>query len=162
MGNSTIKVEHASKEQLNEISLTFQNIVNNLTYYNDLAKANELQKYSEFELIKKIEEDPLSVLVAHENQNILGYCFNRFDDYLIWLEWIVVMPNLQRMQVGEKIINNLVSAALKRDCHKIWCDSRTSNQKSINFLLKNGFQKIAIVENHWYGQDFILWQKILK
>ena len=149
---------NATNADLESIHKSFGAILETLDYYNQLARENERKKYSIVELERKIEEDPKSVILAIKNDIILGFCFNYFDDYLIWLEWIIVLPEYHGLSIGHGLLKYLIKTALERGCHKIWCDSRTSNDKSNKFLLKSGFQKIAEIENHWYGQNFYLWQ----
>lgn len=155
-----IEYLHDSKE-VDELVTLFKAVLFEIPYYNELAKKNELEHYTREKLIVKIKEDPKSIIIAKEENNILGFCFNRFDDYTIWLEWIVVKKNLKRTGVGQLLIKKLVDAARERGCHKIWCDCRTTNDVSKEFLKKVGFELICEIKNHWYQQDFILLQKVV-
>jgi ribosomal protein S18 acetylase RimI-like enzyme len=149
------------KEDVGQVVRLFQDIVINLPYYNDLAKRHEIERYSEENLIEKINEDPKSIIVADCESKIVGVCFNRFDDFTIWLEWILVDSRYRQHNVGTQLIEHLEIASIERDCHKIWCDCRTSNDISKKFLQSVGFKLITTIENHWYQQDFVLMQKLL-
>ncbi|MDR1982261.1 MAG: GNAT family N-acetyltransferase [Holosporaceae bacterium] len=142
-----------------QVAKLFRNIVSNLEYYNDLAKEHEIDRYSEKKIIEKINDDPLSIIVAESGNEIIGICFNRFDDYTIWLEWILTNENYRKKGISRRLVNFLEQTAIERNCHKIWCDCRTSNSISKSFLKSVGFEFIATIENHWYKQDFILLQK---
>jgi ribosomal protein S18 acetylase RimI-like enzyme len=139
----------------------FENVVKNLIYYNDLAKEHEIKRYSELNLIEKIKEDPKSIIVAEVNNDIIGVCFNRFDDFTLWLEWIIISSTDRNKGVGKLLIHALEKSARERDCHKIWCDCRTSNSVSKSFLQSCGFDIIATIEKHWYQQDFVILQKFV-
>ena len=132
-----------------------------MTYYNALAKEHEIDRYSSKNLIEKIKEDPKSIIIAECDKEIVGVCFNRFDDFTIWLEWILIKSSNRQEKIGTKLIDFLERASVERKCHKIWCDCRTSNTISKEFLQSVGFKIIATVENHWYQQDFVLLQKFL-
>ena len=45
-----------------------------------------------------------------------------------------------------------------RGAHKVWCDSRADNVESIATLERAGFRRIASLENHWFNQDYLLWE----
>lgn len=144
-----------------ELSHLFRDMVGHLSYYNELARREEIAHYTEHKLIEKIQDDPYSVVVAIFNDQIIGFCFNRFDDYTIWLEWIITRSGFQHQGVGTALIAKLAEFSKQRNCHKIWCDCRTSNEVSKHFLEKNGFEFIAMIANHWYQQDFVLLHKLL-
>jgi ribosomal protein S18 acetylase RimI-like enzyme len=155
-------VRIARKDELDEISKLFSKILEDLPYYNSLAKENELRKYTPPKLAEKQKQDKYSVLVALDESNeIVGFCFNHFDDFTIWLDWFGVKPPNRKKGTGGAIIQALFKTATERGAHKVWCDTRTSNEASKNLLRKLGFKEIAEVKNHWYKQDFILWERFM-
>lgn len=156
-----MKIRYFNKDDANHVSELFRDIVCELSYYNDLAKENEICRYSAKNIIEKAEEDPKSIIIAEENENIIGVCFNRFDDYTIWLEWILISPTARKRGIGRKLLAELEKSASDRKCHKIWCDCRTSNYISKEFLKSVGFNLITSIEKHWYQQDFVLLQKFI-
>lgn len=156
-----MNIRYFDKNDADKVSELFKDIVSELSYYNELAKENEIRKYSAKKLIEKIEEDPKSIIIAEDSENILGICLNRFDDYTIWLEWILISPTARKRGIGRKLLAELEKSASDRKCHKIWCDCRTSNYISKEFLKSVGFNLITTIEKHWYQQDFVLLQKII-
>jgi len=156
-----LKTKYATKNDLAELSILFVEIVESLKYYNDTAKKDELAKYTSSELEKKIAEDELSIIIVRNDSELVGFCFSRFDDYTIWLEWFGIADKYRGNKIGDIILNELEKSTLKRGCHKIWCDSRTENISSLKVLLKNGYNLITTLKNHWYNQDFFIWQKQL-
>jgi RimJ/RimL family protein N-acetyltransferase len=153
--------EYATIQDLEATSKVFMEVLGEIPYYNDLAKENELKKYSYVELVRKLGEDAQSVLILRDNQHIAAFCFSRFDDYTIWLEWFGVSKHHRGKQLSKYLLAKLDERARNKGCHKIWCDSRTENKESKNVLTRNGYALITRVDNHWYSQDFFLWQKIL-
>jgi len=154
--------EYTTSKDVKLLSEVFLEILLAIPYYNDLAKENEEKKYSYAELLKKIDEDSRSIIIIKETENIAAFCFSRFDDFTIWLEWFGTVKQYRGKKLCEILLAKLEESAKDRKCHKIWCDSRTENQKSINVLVKNGYENIALIKNHWYSQDFFLWQKFLE
>jgi RimJ/RimL family protein N-acetyltransferase len=155
-------VRIAKQDELVEIAILFSRILSSLPYYNSLAKENELMKYTSEKLAEKQKEDKYSILVAlGKSESIVGFCFSHFDDFTIWLDWFGVEPSKRNKGAGAVIIRTLLETAPERHAHKIWCDTRSSNEPSKALLRKMGFKEIAEVKNHWYRQDFILWERFL-
>ncbi len=143
------------------VAALFRKIVSTLDYYNRDARTNEIKRYTVQNLKRKISEDKYSVLVASEDTELVGFCFSRWDDHTIWLEWFGVITTVRRKGIGRLILRALESTLHKRRAHKIWCDCRTTNLKSKKLLASSGYKMIGVVRKHWYRQDFILWHKFL-
>jgi ribosomal protein S18 acetylase RimI-like enzyme len=144
------------------LSLLFKEVVAALPYYNEIAKKSEMAKYSPELLLESITDDPDSVLVAKIEGKLAGFCLSRDDDGLIWLSWFGVHDSYRRRGIGSALLQKLEDTVRNRKSHKIWCDCRTENSASKVVLKNCGYRQICTVQNHWYGQDFILWEKFVK
>lgn len=149
-------------EDLGQVIIIFENELARIPYYNQLAKDQEKEHYNRTNLISKINNDPKSIIIAKDKGKVVGLCFNRFDDYTIWLEWIITGENNIRTGIGKMLLEKLFESTKERKCHKVWCDCRTDNTISKSFLIKNGFTMICEIKKHWYQQDFILLEKSIK
>jgi ribosomal protein S18 acetylase RimI-like enzyme len=155
-------VKPASSKDLQKLVKLFRSIVTSLEYYNNLAKVTELKKYTSEKLSEKLVHDPFSVLVAVDSEEeVIGFSFSHFDDYTIWLDWFGVDLSVRHRGIGQSLLENTFEASKKRGAHKIWCDSRSTNEPSKNLLRKVGFREIVEIKDHWYRQDFILWERFL-
>lgn len=154
-------ISYAQRSECGALSELIAEVIKAIPYYNDLAKQGEVQKFTSFSLQQKIEEDPYSVIVARVNNQLAGFCLSRFDDYTIWLEWFGVLPEFRGKGIANLLLDGLKETAKPRRCHKIWCDCRTENKASIHILTAHGLRQLATINNHWYGQDFILWEKFV-
>lgn len=141
------------------INQLFCEIVENLTYYNQVAKSSEIAKYSIEALRESALNDPDSVLVAKVGNQVVGFCFSNSDDGLVWLAWFGVHSSFRRQGIGSVLLEKLEESVRNGRSHKIWCDCRTENEGSKVTLSKHGYVELCTVRNHWYGQDFILWEK---
>lgn len=158
----TASVGAAEKNDLAVSSRLFRRILRDMPYYNSSARWHEARKYSEKQLEKKTSEDPLSVLVAKDASGlVVGFCFNHFDDFTVWIDWFGVNPSYRTKGVGRAILSRTFETARKRGAHKVWCDSRANNEPSKSLLRNMGFREIALIEKHWYKLDFILWERFV-
>ncbi len=148
-------------DEADAVSELVTSTIRSLSYYNERAQTEEVGKYGPSDLISSLNEDAYSVLLAKENDEIIGFCISKYDDGLVWLAWFGVKASHRNKGVGEKLLTALEGSAPKRRAHKIWCDTRTVNLTAQHVLQKAGYTKIATLENHWYGQDFLLWEKFV-
>jgi ribosomal protein S18 acetylase RimI-like enzyme len=128
-------------------------------YYNERAKSHEISKYGASGLRAMIREDPDSVLVARQESRVVGFGMSRLDDGLLWLSWIGIDAAHRGRGLGRALLRAMERSARSRGCHKVWCDCRTTNTASARMLESSGYARLATVRQHWYRQDFILWQK---
>jgi len=152
------KIAPLRSDEAQQVADLISATISSLSYYNDRAKAEEIAKYGTRELTEYSNADPDSVLVAYCNNRPVGFCISKYDDGLIWLSWFGVHKDYRHRGIGEILIRTLAGSLDRRRAHKIWCDTRTDNIQSQRLLRKMGFVKIAQLLNHWYGQDFFLWE----
>lgn len=152
------KVSPISGNELEDVSRLVADVIQPLEYYNERARSEEIAKYGPTQLQAMSKEDPDSVLVARSGNSVAGFCLSRYDDGLVWLSWFGVAPDFRENGVGEALLRALASTLSRRRAHKVWCDTRTSNVRSQRLLQRVGFVQLAELKNHWYGQDFFLWE----
>jgi RimJ/RimL family protein N-acetyltransferase len=157
-----LRIRRPRDNEIPRIGKAFLDVLREIPYYNALAKKEESKKYTVSKLKEKIVEDRYSVVCAiNDKHEVVGLLFNHFDDYTIWIDWIGVRKDQRRKGIAQQLLMDLLRTAKLRGCHKIWCDCRTTNEPSKAALAKAGFRKIAEIRNHWYGQDFILWERFI-
>lgn len=143
------------------VSGLIADVVLPLDYYSQEARSAEIAKYTPELLRAASNEDSHSAIIARDSSRPVGFCISHLDDGLIWLAWFGVLRSHRQRGIGRALLDALESSARNRRSHKIWCDCRTSNQESKVVLSGAGFVQICTVRNHWYGHDFILWEKLI-
>jgi len=160
--SAVLDIGQMQPDEASIVADLFQTIVSVLPYYNDCAKESELKQYSADRLRESVDRDSDAVLVARTNGAIVGFCISRLDDGLVWLSWFGVHPTQRGKGVGSALLDGLEASVANGRSHKIWCDCRTDNELSIRMLTRHRYSRLCEVANHWYGQDFILWEKLVK
>src|ERR1017187_3552420 len=126
--------------------------------YNERARRAELAKYTADGLRSVVAADPQAVLVARDSSGLIGFCVSCYDDGTIWLSWFGTAARARGRGIGSSLLAALAKTLPSRYAHKIWCDSRVDNKESQSVLERAGFVCIATLTNHWYGQDYFLWE----
>jgi ribosomal protein S18 acetylase RimI-like enzyme len=156
--DSAVLITKLNPNQVKPVADLVASTINSLTYYNDRARAEETAKYGPTQLVECVQGDPDSVIVAYCGSCPVGFCISKYDDGLIWLSWFGVHKDYRRHGIGTDLLHALARTLASRRAHKVWCDTRTENIPSQRLLTKIGFVKIGSLANHWYGQDFFLWE----
>lgn len=154
-----VHVERLDPRDAGRVAGLMREVIAAVPFYSDEAKRSETGKYGEESLREAAAVDPDAVLVAKAGGDVVGFCVSRPDDGLIWLSWFGVHPAWRGAGVADLLLARLEGAARARGIHKVWCDSRTTNLPSRRALARAGFREICTVQNHWYGQDFVLLEK---
>lgn len=155
------QVCRAIANDLEATSRLFATVIQPLEYYSEAARRSEIAKYSVAELERSIAGDPDSVLIAKAGGAVVAFCMSEHDHGVLWLAWFGTSPPWRNRGVVQALVAALEGTLNHRGAHKIWCDSRTDNEPSKRLLTKLGFAQITTVVNHWYGHDYILWEKTL-
>lgn len=131
-------------------------VITTLDFYNAEARATEIALYTGAYLAKQLASDPDAVLVAEQDQTIIGFCISRPDDGPCWLSWFGARLGYRGKGIGTILLAALHSARRASGIHKIWCDSRTDNHASRACLARAGYREICTLSDHWYRQDYVL------
>lgn len=143
------------------VSRLMKRVITGCPIYNDKARKSEVAKYTPAELKARIHSDPDAVFVAVAERKVVGFCVNGRDDGLLHLEWYGVDEAWRQHGIGRQLLDKLIGSARRRGCHKLWCDTHIDNTGSAKLLCSLGFQPLCTLHNHWYGQDFTLWEKMV-
>jgi ribosomal protein S18 acetylase RimI-like enzyme len=161
MNDDQIRISPLSQSLCTPASQLISAVISDLDYYSSAAQQAEISKYTAENLLELIRSDPYSVLLATADETPIGFSISIYDDKLIWLAWFGVAKHHRSKGVGQRLLNSTIEHVQVRGCHKIWCDSRTSNTESCGVLRRAGFREICRLENHWYGHDFYLWERFV-
>lgn len=156
-----MKIYIARLKDISLLSNFYQHIIKNSPYYSRIAIKEELKRFSIKNLRKEFKDKNNLYIIAEEGDKIIGARNGYYEAGIFWSDWGVVNPLYRRKGISRTLMTFLEKKLKKEGIHKIWCDSRTTNKESVAALGKLGFKKIVTIKNHWYKQNFILWQKLL-
>lgn len=157
--NSAIDVRYATAKDTPAIVALFARVVEPLDIYSQAARSDEIQKFSQAEIQRRIAEDAHAISLAFVNDTLAGFAITEDQRGPIWIHWYGVNPDCRGQGVGRAILQHMIASAPERGGTRIWCDTRTANVGSIALLKELGFEQLCELKNHWHGQDFYLWSR---
>ncbi len=147
-----------AEHEMDALVALMHDTIQPLAYYNERARRAELAKYTADGLRALVAKDPQAVLVARDDGDLSGFCVSRYDDGTVWHSWFGTAARARGQGIGASLLAALGKTLPSRHAHKVWCDSRVDNKESKSVLERAGFRRIATLTNHWYGQDYYLWE----
>ena len=101
-------------------------------------------------------------LVGAEPVGCLWASFDSADRAVMTFEWILVDRHYRKQGIAKRMQNFAERLAVSQGVRKIWGDSRASNYQAIVLEANFGARTIGKLKKHWFGQDYILWEKRLR
>ena len=156
-----MNIRQADLNDISDIVKLFSEVVNSLPYYNTSGKQLEIEAHNAIHLSNQMANEPGSIWVATESSIIVGVAITGYDYGTAYLYWLVVDEKYRRQGIADKLLNAIESHWKDNNVHKMWCDTRTTNRPMIDFLSKHKWIGFTMLRNHWYNQDFYLWEKLI-
>ncbi|MEK7536822.1 MAG: GNAT family N-acetyltransferase [Patescibacteria group bacterium] len=154
-------ISELTQEDIKKAYDFIKGIIFNTKYYSVKARKAEIERFKRHNLLKELKDKSNLYLIAKDKGKIIGFCNGYYEAGTFWIDWAGIDKNYRRNGIAVKLLNFLENKLKKQGVHKIWCDCRTSNKESKALLKKLNLKKITTIKNHWYNQDFILWQKFI-
>ena len=140
LNNSQGVAEHA--DIMDTIEKELQVIAEYDDKLNVLKKIGLVHRIPEAPVDKKHKKLAISVQVAFEKGNVIGYASIHYIKKITRksgiIEDVVVKENQRGKGIGKLLVNNLIEKAKKNNCDKIIL---SSSEKNLKFYQKLGFQK---------------------
>lgn len=112
---------------------------------------------SRLEQLLRLEDDCL--LVAEVDGRIEGaVLFSRDTGGVLYLCWICVHPQARSKRIGPLLLKTGLEDAIARGYRSVWGMVLAENRSVHRYLARLGCKRVGLLENHWFGQDYVLWQ----
>lgn len=157
----TAELRYATEADLSTFVDVFRRVVEPLEIYCESARIGEIEKFCAEELRRRLHHDECALTLAFVDSEPAGFSITDDQHGPIWIEWYGVVPDKRQLGIGRQLVQRLLNEAPNRKATKLWCDTRVNNHPSIALFKSLGFTKLCDLPNHWYGQDFYLWQRPL-
>ena len=156
-----IKIEKLKEADAPAYYKLIRRVISNTPYYSKWAKKEESTGYPPEWIKKNLKNSKKLFLCAKDNNKVVGFLFGYVSTGMLHLFWAGVDPEYRKQGVAEKLMKKAETWA-KNKVHKIWFDTRTNNKESIPLAKKLKYRKAATFKKHYYGQDFYIWEKLVK
>ena len=159
-----IVIRRATSADSRAISQFANKEITHAMHYNFASRKEYASKVTTAYIRSVIDSGGAAVIAMHNKEmaGCLWATFDSADRSIMYFEWTLVAKPYREHDLAYRMHMDLEKIVMKEGVRKIWGDSRASNYQAINLEKKLGIRTIGKLRHHWFGQDYILWEKQLK
>ena len=151
-------IRAATRADLAVIHPRLMEAIKTSPYYSDEFKAYEMGRLTKGHLDALIEADPWHVAVMQMKGEVAGFMISGPELGTLWLYWSYVFPEKRKSGMALQAMRNFIEHWDNGRFHKIATYTKTGNEVAEAIMLRFGFAKIATLENHIFGEDYLLFE----
>lgn len=146
---------------LDWVHATLQQAIDELPFYSEEFKAHERKRMSRQMVERIFEFDPMLIRILTQDDEPAGLQIMTPDCGTLFLHWSFVRPEHRRGRIVMHTMRMIGETFQQMDWNKISTLTRTDNRVAIALLRRFKWQETALLERHIFGQDYILFEKML-
>ncbi len=163
-GLDGFEIRLATRRDLAAASRFATPVIRSLKFYNQECTKNNIKEVSAKALADDLAKDANSVILAvQRGGGIVGIATHFMGlGHVDWLDWILVSQDCRSRGIAAAMLKYAMDNAKGRGCHKVWCDSNPQNVPALRFFSRMGFRKVGVLRRHSFGQDQIIWERLIR
>lgn len=160
--NTTTPLRAARTTELENVHCWLMEAIESSPFYNDAFKAYEKNRLTPGWLRALYRIDPHHVMVMRDGDSeAIGFMISGPELGTIWLYWSYLLPEKRRSSVAMGSMRAFVNHWDHGRFHKIATYTKDGNNPAAAIMLRFGFEKIAVLRAHIFGEDYLLFEKAL-
>jgi RimJ/RimL family protein N-acetyltransferase len=131
-------------------------------FYSDEFKAYERGRLNRDWLEALHEADPWHVAIMQLRGEAVGFMLSGPELGTLWLYWSYLFPEKRRSAMALTAMRTFLAHWQRSRFHKVATYARPENTAAIAIMVRFGWTRTALLEQHIFGDDYLLYEHRLE
>ena len=156
INQSRLLVRRVKPSDIEALSIMLRSELLSFPFLPENARISESLNYSPESLAAACSLRSQILLVALQQEQIVGFIHANITYDVAWLLWVVVPVDQRRHNRVWYLWKKLFSELRSMGVHKIWGAIRSNNSVALDMAHAIGFSLMGTAPNFWHNCDYIL------
>ena len=157
-GDADLAPRPARPSDVKRVAALLAQAIDTSPFYGERFKQNEKRRLDERLLRTLIAIDPWHVALAWRDGEIAALTITIPEFGTLWSPWIYVVPGGRSQALGLSMIRFMKRHWDNGRFHKVACYVRPDNETAQKVFSHFGFERIAHLKDHLFGEDYLLYE----
>ena len=134
-------------------------LIESMPYYGERFKAFEKARFSKTFLRTLLAIDPWHILLLEMDGKTGGFLISGPANGTIFQFWSAIYPDFRKSPLGRFGMEAFIAHWDNSRFHKASTYTRPDNRPALVLLKRYGYQQVAHLENHIFGEDYFVMER---
>ena len=149
----------ATPADITPVHRELMDLIESMPYYGERFKAFEKARFSKTFLRTLLAIDPWHILLLEMDGKTGGFLISGPANGTIFQFWSAIYPDFRKSPLGRFGMEAFIAHWDNSRFHKASTYTRPDNRPALVLLKRYGYQQVAHLENHIFGEDYFVMER---